>query len=226
MQQVDWKKYALVFLLTGGIFLSAVFLSDYFNNRKIDELKSIQDKISIDLLSSETQYDLLAEMSCADASNSSVSPALAELADKIEYSEQNIGSADIRQLKESYSLLEIKDYLLMKKLSDRCGFKNVSILYFYTTAENCEECAKQGLALDALREKYSSIRVYSFDYNLVGLSAVKAMTSIYRIKDTELPALVIDGRVHTGFQSVEDIEKIKPSLKYLLPKTSTTSTKK
>jgi thiol-disulfide isomerase/thioredoxin len=185
---------------------------------KLDELKSIQDKISIDLLSSETQYDLLAEMSCSDVANSSLTPALAELADKIAYSEKNIGSADVIELKKSYSLLEIKDYLLMKKISARCGFRNVFILYFYTTAENCEDCVKEGLVLDALREKYPTVRVYSFDYNLISLSAVKAMTSIYKIKDTALPALVIDGAVYTGFNSVETIEKIKPSLKKLTDK--------
>src|SRR3972149_5566649 len=214
---IDWKKYLLVFLITAGIFLSAVYVTNYFNSRKINELKSIQDKISIDLLSSETQYALLEELACTDVNNSLLSPELASLADKIDFSEKNISSSDIVELKKSYSLLEIKDYLLMKKISARCGLKNIFILYFYTTAENCTECVKQGFALDVLREKYPEVRVYSFDYNLIDLSAVKAMTSIYKIKDTALPALVIDSKVYTGFQDVETIEEIKPSLKSLLP---------
>jgi thiol-disulfide isomerase/thioredoxin len=217
---IDWKKYLLVFLITSGIFISAIFLSNYFNGLKLSELKAIQDKVSIDILSSETQYDLLAEMSCSEVTNSSLNPTLSEVAEKIQYSEKNLGNnEEIKQLKKSYSLLEIKDYLLMKKISARCGFKNVFILYFYTTAENCNDCVKEGLVLDALREKYPAVRVYSFDYNLIELSAVKAMTSIYKIKDTALPALVIDGNVYTGFQDVETIESIKPSLKTLLPKT-------
>jgi thiol-disulfide isomerase/thioredoxin len=216
---IDWKKYLLVFLITSGIFMSAIFLSNYFNGLKLSELKAIQEKVSIDILSSETQYDLLAEMSCSEVTNSSLNPTLSEVAEKIQYSEKNIGNnEEIKQLKKSYSLLEIKDYLLMKKISARCGFKNVFILYFYTTAENCNDCVKEGLVLDALREKYPAVRVYSFDYNLIDLSAVKAMTSIYKIKDTALPALVIDGNVYTGFQDVETIESIKPSLKTLLPK--------
>src|SRR3989344_5705422 len=215
---IDWKKYLLVFFITAGIFLSAVYLTNYFNGKKLSELRSIQDKISIDLLSSETQYALLEELSCSDVTNTFLSPELASLADKIEYSEKNIGNNDeFIELKKSYSLLEIKDYLLMKKISARCGFKNIFILYFYTTAENCTECVKQGFALDVLREKYPEVRVYSFDYNLIDLSAVKAMTSIYKIKDTALPALVIDSKVYTGFQDVETIEEIKPSLKSLLP---------
>ena len=217
---IDWKKYLLVFFITAGIFLSAVYLTNYFNGKKLSELRSIQDKISIDLLSSETQYALLEELSCSDVTNTFLSPELASLADKIEYSEKNIGNNDeFIELKKTYSLLEIKDYLLMKKISQRCGLKNIFILYFYTTAENCTECVKEGLVLDALREKYPQIRVYSFDYNLIDLSAVKAMTSIYKIKDTALPALVIDDKVYTGFHDIETIEQIKPSLKSLIPET-------
>jgi len=55
---IDWKKYLIVFLLTLSLFLTAIFLSNYFGNKKIDQLKSIQDKIAIDILSSETQFSL------------------------------------------------------------------------------------------------------------------------------------------------------------------------
>jgi thiol-disulfide isomerase/thioredoxin len=216
---IDWKKYLIVFFITSAIFITAISLSNYFNGLKINEIKSIQEQVSIDLLSSETQYALIEEMSCKDVTNSFLSPELASLAEKITYSEQNLSAKEeVLALKQTYSLLEIKDYLLMKKLSVRCGLRNTFILYFYTTAENCEDCVKEGLVLDALREKYPSVRVYSFDYNLIDLSAVRSMISIYKIKDTELPALVIDGNVYTGFHDVETIEKIKPSIKTLLPK--------
>ena len=220
-QPIDWKKYLIVFFITVGIFLVAVYVSDYLNNKKIDELKNIQDKISVNLLSSETQFALQEELSCADVNSSFTSAELSDLSDKIAYSEKNIGSSDeILNLKKIYSISEIKDYLLMKKISARCGLKNVFILYFYTTKENCSECEKQGLVLDTVRDKYPQARVYSFDYNLIDLSAIRAMVSIYKIKDTELPALVINGKVHSGLQTLEDIEKNFPELKKLLPKTT------
>ena len=49
---IDWKKYLIVFLFTAGLFMSASYISNYFGNKKVDQLKSIQDKISIDILSS------------------------------------------------------------------------------------------------------------------------------------------------------------------------------
>ena len=67
---IDWKKYLIVFLITVALFLTAISLSNYFGNQKINQLKTIQDKIAIDVLSSETQYSLLSELSCKNISDS------------------------------------------------------------------------------------------------------------------------------------------------------------
>jgi len=211
---IDWKKYLIVFLFTVGLFLSASYVSNYFGDKKIDQLKLIQDKISIDILSSETQFTLLSELSCKNISDSIISGELGELGRKLEWGQENIGMTDtVSYLKKYYSLLEIKDYLLTKKISARCNTKSAFILYFYTTAENCSECEKQGLALSALRDKYPELRVYSFDYS-IDLSAVKAMLQIYKIEDTKLPALVIDEDVLTGFHSIDELEiRVKESFK-------------
>ena len=75
-------------------------------------------------------------------------------------------------------------------------------------------CEKQGLVLTALRAKYPELKVYSFDYS-TKLSAVEAMLQIYKIKDTELPALVVGYEVLTGFHSVDELEtKIEESFKF------------
>ncbi len=227
-EPVDYKKYIIVFFLTLALFLTAIYASNTFTGRKLTELKNIQDNISIDLLSSETQYSLFNELDCSEITpNSVLSDQLNDLSKKIEYSESNIGKSDeLIRLKSSYSLLEIKDYLLMKALANRCGQKSVFVLYFYTTSDNCSECVKQGYALTALKEKYPALRVYSFDYGL-NLSAIETLEKIYNIKDTMLPAMVSNGQVFTGFHSVEDIEKLIPKLKTILPVLDTsTSTKK
>lgn len=208
----DWKKYVIVLFITSTIFITGLWLSNYFNTKKIDQLKNIESKISLDLMSSETQFNLLQELSCKDISTTVLSSELNSLADKITYSENNIGieNTDVISLKKYYSLLEIKDYLLMKKITDRCGEeKSIFILYFYKN-DNCDDCTKQGYVLTSLREKYPNLRVYSFDYNL-DLSAIKAMISIYKVPDS-LPAIVINGKVYSGLQSVEEIEKTFPEL--------------
>jgi hypothetical protein len=214
MNQVDWKKYIIVFFITIGLFLTASYLSNYFSSKKIDQLKLIQDKIAIDILSSETQYSLLSELSCKNISDSAFSGELGELGRKLEWGQENLGNEDeLNYLKKYYSLLQIKDYLLTKKISERCKVKSAFILYFYTTVENCSVCERQGLVLSALRDKYPELRVYSFDYS-TDLSAVEAMLDIYKIKDTELPAVVLDDEVLTGFHSIEELEsKVQTSFK-------------
>jgi len=225
---IDWKKYVIVFFLTAGLFLTAIYFSNYFSNKKVDQLKSIQDKIAIDILSSETQFSLLSEQSCKNIAGSSFSGELGELGHKLEWGQNNLGNTEeVNYLRKYYSLLQIKDYLLMKKISSRCGVKSAFILYFYTTAENCTECEKQGIVLSALRNKYPELRVYSFDYS-TDLSAVKAMIGIHKIEDTKLPALVVDEEVLTGFNTMEDLDsKIKESYKLqeMKPEDSSPDTK-
>jgi hypothetical protein len=207
----DWKKYVIVLFITSTIFISGLWISNYLNSKKINQVRNIEDKISLDLMSSETQFNLLQEISCKDISNTVLSSELSSLASKISYSENNIGveNVDVVSLKKYYSLLEIKDYILMKRITDRCGQKSVFILYFYGN-DNCQDCTKQGYVLTSLSEKYPNLRVYSFDYNL-DLSAIRAMISIYKVPNN-LPAIVINGKVYSGFNSIEAIEKLIPDV--------------
>jgi len=215
-KQNDWKRYVVVFFITAAIFITGLWFSGFLDQKRISQLKSIENTISLDLQSSEIQFSLLEELSCEDISSSTVlSSELNSLAEKLSYSEDNIGidNEEVISLKKYYSLLQIKDYLLMKKITERCGKESTFILYFYKNTE-CNDCTKQGYVLTSLREKYPNLRVYSFDYNL-DLSAIKAMIAIYKIPDN-LPALVINGEVYNGFKTIEEIEEMVPELKDML----------
>ncbi len=228
---LDWKKYLIVFLITVCLFLTASYVSNYFGGKKIDQIKSIQDKISVDILSSETEYSLLSDLSCKTVSDSVLSAELEELGRKLEWSEINIGTTDeVNYLRKYYALLEIKDYLLVKKISARCGVKAAFILFFYPRVDNCIDCDKQRVVLSTLREKYPELRVYAFDYS-TDLSAVKAMLHIYKIENLKDTAVVIDDDVFTGFQSIDILEtRVKESFKLqekqtdIKSKTTTTTT--
>lgn len=218
---IDWKKYIITFFITASIFGTAIYISNYFNNKRIDEIKSIQDSISTNIMSSETQVSLLSDLDCEDVGSGMLSSELNSLAERIEYSEKNIGSNDkeVLQLKKFYSLLEIKDYQLMKRLSARCGKKFIFTLFFYADNEKCADCQKASYILTYLREKYPDLRVYSFDYNL-DLPALKTLISVSKIPNT-LPAIVIDGRVIEWPQDKDSLEKI---IKARYPKDGRTAT--
>lgn len=227
-KNIDYKKYIFSFVITAIIFATAIYASNYFGQKKLDEIRNIQDKISIDILSSETQFSLLEESSCKDIGTGSLSTELSNLEAKLSYteSERGVDDAEVKTLKEYYSLLEIKDYLLMNKISEKCGKTPLSIIYFYSNGSDCKDCEREGYVLTKLRETYPDLRVYSFDYD-IGLSAVKTLISINKIKNT-LPAIIIKDQVYYGFKSIEDIEKAVPELKKLKDQrnSSATTTKK
>lgn len=208
-----WGSYAIALGITTAIFGTAFLLSDYFNGKRVADVRSTQDSIAIDILSLETQFDLLAEHSCKDISERSVlSRELQPLGERLSYLERERGAddAELLSLKRYYSLLEIKDILLMQKVAAKCKLKPVVLLYFYSNKGDCADCERQGYVLTALTEKYPTLRVYSFDYNL-DLSALKTLISINDVKST-LPALVVKSNTIYAFQSIEEIEKALPEL--------------
>lgn len=222
--QINWKQYFFSFAITAVIFATAILTSNYFANKRVLDIRDIQDNIAIDILSSETQFSLLEESSCKDVGAGTLSTELGTLEEKLAYTEKDRGSDDVevQTLKRYYSLLEIKDYLLMNKISEKCKKTPISIIYFYSIDNKCSDCEKEGYVLTRLREEYPELRVYSFDYN-IDLSAVKTLISINKVKD-ELPAIVINDKVYYGFQSLEDIEKAEPDLQKIKAKTATSTT--
>lgn len=223
MKTLNWKKYAFTFLITVVIFATALALSNFLNSKKINNVKDIEDKISTDILSSETEYELLSESACKDLTGDVLSDELGALAQKLTYTEQTLSnnSSDLLRLKTYYTLLQIKDYLLMKKVSAKCNTKPVFILYFYTT--DCADCEQQGYVLTYLRESYPALRVYSFDYNLDN-PALRTLISLYKVKNIT-PSMVIDDKVYSGFMDKDKLTGILPKWLFATS-TSATSTKK
>lgn len=221
---INWKKYFFTFVITAAIFGSALLLNSYFSRKKIEEIRSIQDKIAIDILSSETQFSLLEESSCKNFGATSLSSELGSLEDKLSSTEQERGAGDpeVQTLKRYYSLLEIKDYLLMDKISQKCKKTPLSVIYFYSTDEKCPDCQREGYVLTKLRQDYPDVRVYSFDYNL-DLAAVKTLIKINNIEN-KLPAIIIGDHEFYGFQNIDDLAKAVPELKALVNSKNATTT--
>lgn len=226
---IDSKKYIITFLITAVIFSTAIFVSNSLGKKKLEDVKSIENRVALDILSSETQFALLEETSCKDLGPGFLSQELGSLGEKLSYGENQteLNNTDLEYLKRFYFLLEIKDYLLMKRLTVKCGIEPTFILYFYSTEDICKDCEKMGYVLTALRDKYPDLRVYSFDYNF-DVGAINTLVSIYKV-EPNLPALIINGETFYGFRTVEELEEEVPALKLLKTSaeqaTSTTDTR-
>lgn len=215
-KQIETKKYIIVFFITAFVFIGALVISNRVSEKRLSEVRSIENKISLDILSSETQFALLRESSCRMIDHSTaLSEELNSLAQKLSYMEENLGAenTEVLNLKKYHSLLEVKDYLLVKQVNEKCGIKPITIIYFYSNQGDCGDCKKEGYVLTQLREEFPELRIYSFDYNL-DISVVKTMRSIYEVEN-KMPALVIGEEAYYGFKDIADIEKLIPQLKKL-----------
>ncbi|MEK7461532.1 MAG: hypothetical protein AAB586_00455 [Patescibacteria group bacterium] len=212
---INLKKYIAALSITAVIFGTAIYVSNLFGQKKLEDVHAIENRVALDILSSETQFMLLEETSCKDIGPGFLSKELGSIGERLTYAENQteLNTNDLEYLKRSYFLLEIKDYLLMKRLTEKCGIKPTFILYFYSTKDVCEDCERMGYVLTALRNKYPDLRVYSFDYNF-DVGAIDTLVSIYKVRP-ELPALIINGLSYYGFHSVEELESTVPALKEL-----------
>lgn len=201
------RNALIAFFITLALGGTVVYAVDYLNRARVSELSAIEDQLSIDTLSLDTQFSLLEAAPCDSAASSTVlTGELSNLGDRLSYAENQLGSAnaEVVRLKEQYSLLEIRDYLITKQLAAACGTKPVTVLYFYSNAGSCANCDKAGYALSYLRSTYPSLRVYSFDYDL-NLGALQTLIAVSKIRDA-LPAFVINGKTFYGFTSLADLE--------------------
>ena len=223
---LDKRKYVLAFLITAFIFGVGIYINGKLDQKRLSDIQIIQNQISLDLLSSETQFDLLKASSCKNVGDSALSQELNSLANKLSYMEANEGqnnSAELTLVKKNYSLLEIKDFILMQQLSAKCKSQPIAVLYFYGDKANCPECEKMAFVLTYLRSQYPELRIYSFDYK-ISLSAVDTLKSIYKIDDRALPALVIGDDTYTGFRDIDAIKELIPGLKKIDKERTASST--
>ena len=223
---MSWQKYILAFVITAAIFGTAFYATNRLDQTRIADIRATEAQVSLDILSNETQYDLLSELSCSEISrNTGLSDELNTLASQLSVAENNLGTTnpEVISLKEQYSLLEIKDYILMQKISAKCGIHPVSILYFYSNTGNCTNCGAAGDVLTYLRTTYPDLRVYSFDYNL-DTSALRTLVALRKVQP-RFPAYVIGNNPPVyGLQTADQLQKIAPEIAKLATTTSATST--
>lgn len=211
---VDWNKYVVTFIITALIFGAALYTSNLLDKSRMGDLRSIQDSISLNILSSETQYDLLRETSCKNVNDSILSTELNSLEKKLSYlepSDPKQNSDEFNYIKKYYELLQIKDFSLMQRLSEKCGLKPISILYFYGSKTECSDCEKTSTVLNYLRSQYPSVRIYSFDRRL-SVAAVDTLAKIYKIQEP-YPVLVMNDETYSGYLSLDKMKDLLPELK-------------
>ncbi|KND47566.1 MAG: hypothetical protein AB199_03990 [Parcubacteria bacterium C7867-004] len=222
------RNALLALLITVAIIGTIFYTINYLDQQRIRELDAIQSQLATDTLSIETQFTLLENAPCEDlASGTQLTQELSTLGDRLGSAESKLGSdnGEVLRLKKQYTLLQIRDYLLNKRLAKTCGFTPTTALYFYSNIPgSCPDCDRASYALSYLRQTYPSLRVYSFDYNL-DLGALKTLVTVEKVNE-EFPAFVINGTRSYGFTELEEFEKLFPKSLFATSTATTTPKRK
>ena len=222
------RNALLALAITVAIIGTIVAAVNQLDRQRIAELDAIQAQLATDTLSVETQFALLEDAPCADLTvGTDLTHEVSALGDRLGAAESRLGSdnAEVVRLKKQYTLLQIRDYLLTKRIADTCDVEPVTALYFYSNeAGACESCDRASYALSYLRQTYPALRVYSFDYNL-DLGALKTLIAVERI-EPRFPAFVIEGAHSYGFEDVESFQELFPEELFETATSSATTTPK
>ncbi|MEM3373887.1 MAG: hypothetical protein QXE31_01570 [Candidatus Woesearchaeota archaeon] len=205
-KDLNYYKLLAVFAITTLIFILGIIVGNHLTNKKIEKINLIEKNIKTNIDATELQYLILTENPC-NADVEFITKDLEELGSKITYMENMLGynNKEVLQLKNDYSLIQIKHYLFLKKISKECNESYNFIIYFYSNKGDCPKCEQQGFILDYLKKKYTNLMIYAFDINNDN-TALETIKKINKIEKT--PGLIINNKVYQEFMSLEDIEKI------------------
>lgn len=206
-KRISKTRYLAIFATTTLIFIIGMYLGHKITSMKVTTLTNIEQDIKTKTTDMELQFLLLSEEPCLISDFTGLSDELYQIGKRLSYMETHLGvkNEDVVRLKEYYTLLEIRHWLFFKKLNENCNKNLTLVLYFYSSNTDCPECEQQGYILTYLRKDNPSLKVYSLDINL-GNFALDTVKKRYDVKTA--PTLVINGKVHEGFISKDELEAI------------------
>ncbi len=187
------KKQALftTALLVCTVFAIGIILGNTWQSSKTNEVSKVLRQSELDAESFLVEQELFEsfETNCALAEKrlSSLSEELWKLGKVLgtDDAQEKLGAENYAFLKRKYHLMQIRTYILDKKLQDDCGSKtNVVLFYFKKKGQSSEQ---QGKILDELVEPYH-LHVFAIEYKYS--KELAFLEDYYGI--TDAPALVVN----------------------------------
>ncbi|MBW2971598.1 hypothetical protein KY359_01050 [Candidatus Woesearchaeota archaeon] len=206
-QKINTSKYLTVFAVTTLVFIVGILIGNYFSSQKLEQIDTLGQDLKTDTTAMELQYELIAENPCEDVNATPLADELYEMASKLDYMENRLGDDDpnVLDLKEYYSLLELRHWLFIQKTNKECNQTSANILFFYTNEDDCKDCKEQGFILTWLRRNYHDVYVYSFDYTIQN-AALDTVKRLYDVQGT--PAVIINKKTYNKFMSKAELQNI------------------
>jgi len=208
MGKISFKLYLVAAALTIVVFSSGILFGWILDSNRVSDVQSQIDDLAIsfqnlDLENSIYQAFGNETFTCSIYSSraESLSKQTDQLAEELnsfrEVNEFQLSKLDF--FKKKYTVMNLQFWLQLVNLKKNCDYNSTTVLYFYTT-KPCDECAAQGIVLDALKRKSPErLMIFAIDSDL-DLGVVALLKTKYNV--TRIPTLVINENIKIeGFAS-------------------------
>jgi hypothetical protein len=221
------KRLFIIASITTIILYFMGILTGYFVQVKVlsktqEELEKVQEefydyKQNLENIQLEQLYLTThqGELSCKilvstiDEMNSNLAYFWSRLPSKLEvYEKYSEVQPEYTRLKRDYTLLSIRSWLLSLDVKEKCGEEIIPALYFYS--RDCNSCINQSYVLDDLKGENPNFSAFIVDFNL-DEPIVKIIKNVYNV--TEVPSFIINDKLYSGYQSLEQMKKIISRIK-------------
>ncbi len=193
--------------MTVLIFLVGTLIAYIISSQTSEEIIETQKEVRNYFLSLNLQSEIASEYIC-EVDVFELTKEKAELGKRIDILEKNLGKdhEKVENLKLDYTLLSLRQWLLVKKVKEECNKDTNIIIFFYSNKINRTESESQGYILDYIYEKYpEKVVIYAFDINQ-DTPALNTIKTIYQVK--KAPTVIINENLFAGLQTKEQLESL------------------
>jgi hypothetical protein len=206
-KSVEKVRYIATFSLVSLIFIVGIIIGQLVTEQKVKEFSSLSKELRLYFIAMDTQEKLAKEFIC-NVDIWKLTEDKAKLGSKIEFLEARLGknNKDVKELLKEYTLLSIRQWLLLKEFKEKCNQTLVIILFFYSNERNASLSEAQGYVLDYIYHRYGKlISTFAFDYDVESLP-LDVLKKVYNIKT--VPSLVINDKTYFGFKGKDELDAI------------------
>jgi hypothetical protein len=197
VKSYDLRTAIIAFFVTVAIFAAGFVIASLFNDYKVELLQQEYSSLSKDMesLQLEEQYleTVAAGRQCSlvDYQLSRLSEALDTTSSRlVAYQNSREFGSKFQDLKEQYSLVQVRAWLQAVKAKKDCGLDIATVVYFFDIA--CNGCEQQGYTLDYYKQQLGSrLMVFSLDRETT-LPVVQLIEKDYNVSSS--PTLIVDGK--------------------------------
>jgi hypothetical protein len=206
-RKIERTKYIATLSSATLIFLVGIIIGQLVAEQKVKEFSTVSKELRLSLLGMDTQEKLSEEFLC-NVDVWKLTEDKVRLGQKIEFLEGKLGknNKEVEELLKEYTLLSIRQWLLLKKFKEKCNQTLVIILFFYSNKRNASLSEAQGYILDYIYHKYGKrISTFAFDFELE-IPALDVLKKMYGI--AMVPSIVVNEKTYLGFKEKAEVEAI------------------